>query len=78
MKVKQQHIESLKEREYLWNVFCKEYSKRDVREKAYSDIAVILEKQVKINGLRAQLGREINKETKTKSEQSSHKQCHSS
>ena len=72
----------MKERECLWNVFCKEYSKRDVREKAYLDIAEILEKpvkavEVKIHGLCAQFGREINKQAKTKSEQSSDKQYHS-
>ena len=62
-------------------LFCKEYSKRDVSDKAYSDVAEILEEpveavEVKINGLPAQLGQEINKETKTKSEQSSDKQYH--
>ena len=65
-------------------LLCKKYTKRDdVREKAYSDIAEILEKldkavKVKINGLPAQLGREINKENKTKSGQGSHEQYHSS
>ena len=54
-----------------------------MREKHYSDIAEILEKpvqsvKVKINVLRAQLGREINKENKTKSGQGSDEQYHSS
>ena len=54
-----------------------------MREKAYSKIAENLEKpvvavEVKISGLRAKLGWEINKENKTKNEQSSDKQYHSS
>ena len=53
-----------------------------MREKTYSHIAEPLGKpvgavQVKINKLRAQLGREINKENKTKSGQSSDEQCYS-
>ena len=39
-------IELLKRRECLWNIFCNGYSERDVREKAYSDIAETFEKQV--------------------------------
>ena len=51
-------------------------------EKTYSHIAEPLGKpvgavQVKINKLRAQLGREINKENKTKSGQGSDEQCYS-
>lgn len=58
-------IELLKEREkQVWN-FGKAILEKPVE-------AV----EVKINGLPAQLGQEINKETKTKSEQSSDKQYH--
>ena len=76
-------IKRRKQREYLWNVFCKAYSKLDLKEKAYFDIAELLEKPVesvkdKINGLRIQLGREINKENKTKSGQGPDEQYHSS
>ena len=67
-------IELLEERGCLWNVFCKESFKRDVRQKCYSDIVEIQEKPVeavtvKINGLQ-----EINKKNKTKSVQGSDKQ----
>ena len=34
------------QRECLWNLFCKEYSKRDMRVKAYSNVAEISEKPV--------------------------------
>ena len=58
-------------KEIICNIFCKEYSKRNVSEKPYSDIADIIEKpfepvKVKINGLRAQFGRGIDKENKQK------------
>ena len=68
-------IDMLKENPCLWDVFDKDYSKRDVKEIAYKSIATAFDTNIssvktKINGLRAQLGREKAKETKTKSGQS--------
>ena len=65
----------LEENPCLWDVFHKDYSKRDVKEIAYKSIATAFDTNIssvktKINGLRAQLGREKAKETKTKSGQS--------
>ena len=59
----------------LRDVFDKEYTKRDVKEIAYTEIASSLDTNIesikaKINGLRAQLGREVAKVNKTKSGQS--------
>lgn len=63
------------ERPCLWDCFDKEYSKRDARDIAYTEIASALAVAVtslktKINGLRAQFGRELAKVNKTKSGQS--------
>ena len=68
-------IDWLEEKSCLWDVFDKEYTKRDVKEIAYTEIASSLDTsiesiKVKINGLRAQLGREVTKVNKTKSRQS--------
>lgn len=68
-------IEMLEERPCLWDVFNKDYSKRDAKDVAYNEIADVLQCNVnsiktKINGLRAQLGREMAKVNKTKSGQS--------
>ena len=65
----------LEEKPFLWDVFDKEYTKRDVKEIAYTGIASSLDTNIesikaKINGLRAQLGREVAKANKTKSGQS--------
>ena len=65
----------LEEKPCLWDVFDKEYTKRDVKEIAYTEIASSLDTNIesikaKINGLRAQLGREVAKVNKTKSGQS--------
>ena len=65
----------LEEKSFLWDVFDKEYTKRDVKEIAYTGIASSLDTNIesikaKINGLRAQLGREVAKANKTKSGQS--------
>ena len=65
----------LEENPCLWDVFHKDYSKRDIKEIAYKSIATAFDTNIssvktKINGLRAQLGREKAKETKTKSCQS--------
>ena len=69
-------IELLEERSCLWDIYDKEYTKRDKREVAYKEIAEnlgnrweISEIKTKINNLRAQLGREIGKVKKTKSGQ---------
>ena len=68
-------IDMLEENACLWDVFHKEYAKRDVKEIAYTEIATALNTttssvKTNINGLRAQLGRELAKENKTKSGQS--------
>ena len=57
-------------KEIICNIFCKEYSKRNVSEKPYSDIADITEKpfepvKVKINGLRNLAGDLIKKINKS-------------
>ena len=68
-------IDMLEEKPCLWDVFDKEYTKRDVKEIAYTEIASSLDANIetikaKINRLRAQLGREVAKVNKTKSGQS--------
>ena len=68
-------IDMLEEKPCLWDVFDKEYTKRDVKEIAYTKIASSLDTNIefikaKINGLRAQLGREVAKVNKTKCGQS--------
>ena len=59
----------------LWDVFDKEYTKRDVKEIVYTERESSLDTNIqsikaKINGLRAQLGREVAKVNKTKIGQS--------
>ena len=68
-------IDMLEARSCLWDVFDKNYHARDKRDKAYQEIELELEVpaseiKAKINKLRSQLGREINKCTKTRSGQS--------
>ena len=68
-------IDMLEEKPCLRDAFDKEYTKRDVKEIAYTDIASSLDTNIesiraKINGLWAQLGREVAKVNKTKSGQS--------
>ena len=63
--------EFLEERPNLWNVFNKDYSKRDVKDTGYKEIADVFRCSItsikgKINGLRAQYGREMAKMNKTK------------
>ena len=63
----------LQEKPCLWDVFDKEYTKRDVKEIAYTDIASSLDTNIesikaKVNRFRAQLGREVAKASKTKIE----------
>ena len=67
-------IELLEEWTCLWDI----HSKRELREKAYSEIAEHFDStsasvKTKINAFRAQLGREIEKESKTKSGQATSK-----
>ena len=59
----------------FWDDFNKDYSKRDVKDTAYKEIADVFRCNVtsvkgKINGLRAQCEREMAKVNKTKSGQS--------
>ena len=59
-------IDMLEANPCLWDVYHTDYSKRDVREIAYSEIATSLETNIpsiktKINGLRAQLKRQKKK-----------------
>ena len=56
----------LEEKPCLWDVFDKAYTKRDVKEIAYTEIANSLDTNIesikaKINGLRAQHRREVAK-----------------
>ena len=65
----------LEEKPCLWDLFDKEYTKWDAREKAYTEIASSLDTNIesikaKINGFSAQLERELAKVNKTKSGQS--------
>ena len=60
----------LEARACLWDVSYKNYHARDKRDKAYQEIELELEVpaseiKAKVNYLRSQLGREINKCTKT-------------
>ena len=67
-------IELLEVKPCLWDIFSNEYTKREVKERAYtvlakhfySSSAIV---KAKVNVLRAQLGREMAKESKTKSGQ---------
>ena len=68
-------IDLYEARPCLWDIFCIEYSKRDAKEKALSEISDQLDVSVeeiksKWLGLRAQFGRELRSVTKTKSGQS--------
>ena len=70
-----QLIDLLESNPCLWDVFDKSYSKRDVKESAYSEIAESLDTNIalvkaKINNLRTQFGKELSKERRTKSGQS--------
>ena len=67
-------IELLEVNACLWDVFHKDYKKRDLKENAYSEIATALDTTVasiktKVNSLRTQLGKELAKERNTKSGQ---------
>ena len=62
-------IDMLEEKLCLWDVFDQEYTKRDVKEIAYTEIASSLNTNIesikaKINGLRTQLGRGVARSTK--------------
>ena len=65
-------IDMFEEKPCLWEMFDKQYTKWDVKEIAYTEIASSLDTNIesiktKINGPRAQLGREVAKVNKTKS-----------
>ena len=62
--------EVLEEKPCLWDIFLNEYTKREVNKRAYAELlehfdssSVIV--KAKINALRAQLGREMAKKSKT-------------
>ena len=68
-------IELLEERPSFWDVFNKDYSKRDIKDTTYKEIAEVFGCNItsmksKINGLRAQHGPEMAKVNKTKSGES--------
>ena len=59
----------------LWDVLHKHYTKRNVKETTYSNLADVFETEINsiktiINGLRSQLECKLAKERKTKNEQS--------
>ena len=59
----------------LWDVLHKDYTKRNVKEITYSNLADVFETEINsiktiINGLRSQLRCKLAKERKTKNEQS--------
>ena len=59
----------------LWDIYHTDYSKRDLKEIAYTEIAISLDTNItsikaKINSLRTQLEREMAKQKNTKSGQS--------
>ena len=58
----------------MWDIFSNEYTKREVKERAYAELAEHFDSssaivKAKINALRAQFGREMTKESKAKSGQ---------
>ena len=68
-------IDMLEVNPCLWDIYHTDYSKRDLKEIAYTEIATSLDTNItsikaKINSLRTQLGREMAKEKCTKSGQS--------
>ena len=68
-------IDMLEANPCLWDIYQTDYSKRDLKEIAYTEIATSLDTNItsiktKINSLRTQLGREMAKEKSTKSGQS--------
>ena len=63
-------IELLEEKSCLWDIFSNEYTKREVKERAYAELAEHVDSssaivKAKINALRAKLGREMAKESNT-------------
>ena len=65
-------IELLEEKPCLWNSFSNEYTKKEVKERAYRELAEHFGSssaivKTKINASRKQLGREMAKESKAKS-----------
>ena len=75
-------IDMIESKPCLWNIYHPDYLKGDMKEIGYSEIATTLNTtnasvKTKINGLRAQLGREITKEKTPKSGQSTDELCKS-
>lgn len=67
-------IELLENKACLWDIYDKDYKKRDMKEIAYSEIATALDTTIasiktKINSLRTNLSKEVSKERATKSGQ---------
>ena len=65
-------IELHEERPCLWDIFSNEYTKREEKERTYAELAEHFDfssaiVNAKTNTLRVQLGREMAKESKTKS-----------
>ena len=70
-------IDMLSANPCLWDIYHTDYSKCDLKEIAYTEIATSLDANItsikaKINSLRRQLGREIAKEKSSKSGQSTY------
>ena len=68
-------IDMLEANPCLWDIYHTDYSKRDLKEIAYTEIATSLDTNIvsikaKINSQKTQLGREMAKEKSTKSRQS--------
>lgn len=67
-------IEFLESKPCLWDVYQPEYSKRDIKEIAYSEMASNFDTDIasikqKLNNLRTRFGKELSKERNTKSGQ---------
>ena len=71
-------IDMLETNPCLWDIYHTDYSKRDLKEITYTEIAASLDTNItsikaKINSLRKQLEQEMTKEKSTKSRQSTDK-----
>ena len=65
-------IELFEEKSCLWDIFSREYTKTEVKEKVYAELAEHFDSssaiaEAKIKASKVQLGREMAKESKTKS-----------
>ena len=73
-------IELVEEKPCLWDIFSNEYTKKEVKERVYVELAEHIDSssaivKAKIIGLRAQLGREKARELKTNSGQATDEKC---